>query len=491
MADFFRVQFGIVSRGDGHSAAKRSAYQACGKAVDYEGRAFDFSRKRKEHVRTIVLAPEGAPEWIWEPDTLWQRAAAAEKRTDAQEARIVDFSMPRQVPEALWESCIRYVYAPFIERGMIFQIDIHDASASDGGRNINIHGLATLRPIDGDGFAKRKDRTWNDWFRERGGRNVRAMFAGRLTAFCQDHGIPYEGDARSNAERNLPDPEPQLPKWNFEAYERTQEMPDALATLYEHRRTRRQWEAAKAEEIEAALELSRLETRLQAQRQRWIVPIPAHQRSPSKGDRRAAILRAWHKSDWIDSDTIPVIASVRFDWRRDLLWIDLVDGTTLIDRGNAITMKGGVTWAAALETAAAAERHGWESVQVNGDKAYKDAITMACLLRGIVVSNHILSPKAQADFDRLLSDQSDCSKNPNEPSPGATRAAHTGIVAAPPTSESGPSSRDIHLALAKRIAVSNPPSIESPDAGDSAPVLKPAFTEKRPLKKLRAHEFDR
>jgi hypothetical protein len=169
-------------------------------------RAFDFSRKQKEHVRTIMLAPEGAPDWAYEPESLWQRAAEAEKRIDAQEARIVDFSMPRQIPATLWDDCIRYAYAPLMARGMILQIDIHDTPASDGRRNVNVHGLATLRPLDGDGFSKRKDRTWNDLFRERSGRTVREMFAERLTTFCRENGIQYEGDARSNSERDLPDP---------------------------------------------------------------------------------------------------------------------------------------------------------------------------------------------------------------------------------------------------------------------------------------------
>lgn len=481
MADFFRVQFGVVSRSDGHSAAKRSAYQACGRAVDHKGRAFDFSRKRKEHVRTIMLAPEDAPEWTREPDSLWQHAAAAEKRTDAQEARIVDFSMPRAVPPELWEACIRHVYAPFVERGMILQIDIHDTAASDGGRNINVHGLATLRPIDGYGFAKRKNRTWNDLFRERGGRNVREMFAERLTAFCREHGIQYEGDARPNASRDLPDPEPQLPKWNFEAFARTQEMPEALAALHDHRRRRREWEAAKAEEIEAALDLGRLETRLRAQRQRRIVPADSDQRPTSRRDRRAAILRAWHNGGWIDADTIPAIASVRFDEIRDVLWIDLADGSTLIDRGDAITLRGRVTWTAALETAAAAERHGWKSVQVHGDQAYKDAVTMTCLLRGIEVENHHLSPKAQAAFDRLLSEQSDRSENSNDLGSGAAAAKSAGGIPARPKTTSAHSSRDIHLALAKRIAVSNPPSVEPPDAETTVPAYKPSFRRRVPL----------
>jgi hypothetical protein len=481
MTDFFRVQFGIVSRSDGHSAAKRSAYQACGRAVDHEGRTFDFSRKRKEHVRTVMLAPEGVPGWAREPDSLWQRAAEAEKRADAQEARIVDFSMPRAIPSELWEACILHVYQPFIERGMVFQIDIHDTAASDGGRNINVHGLASLRPIDGDGFARRKDRAWNDLFRERGGRNVREMFADRLTIFCQEHGIQYEGDARPNAARDLPDPEPQLPKWNFEAFARTLEMPEALAALHDHRRRRREWEVAKAQEIEAALDLDRLETRLRAQRQRRITPADSGQRPRSRQDRRAAILRAWYQGDWINADTIPAIASVRFDQMRDLLWIDLADGTTLIDRGDAITLRGRVTWAAALETAAAAERHGWVSVQVHGDQAYKDAVAIACMLRGIEVENHRLSARAQAAFDRLRSEQPDRSESSNDMGFGAAGSKGAGGFTARPETTSTRSSRDIHLARAKRIPVSNPPSIEPPDAETTAPAYKPNFKRKVPL----------
>lgn len=476
MADFFRVQFGIVSRSDGHSAAKRSAYQSCARSVGHDGQEFDFSRKRKEHVLNLMLAPEGAPSWTREPDSLWQRVAEAEKRIDAQEARIVDFSMPRAIQSELWEACIRHVYAPFLDRGMVFQIDIHDTRASDGGRNINVHGLAILRPIDGDGFAKRKDRTWNELFRERSGRNVREQFADRLTAFCHEHGIEYEGDARSNAERDLPAPEPQLPKWNFEAFARTNQMPDALAALHEHRRMRRQWEAAKAEEIEAALELDRLETRLRTQRRRRIVPSDHDLRSSSSKDRHAAILRAWHDGDWIDANEVQAITSVRFDQKRDLLWIELADGTTLVDRGDAITMQGNVTWSAALETAVAAERHGWQSVEVTGDQAYKDAVSMACLLRGIEVTNHTLTPKAQAAFDRLLADQQpDCSINPNEMGADLDET-RTGDAALPAPPLSRPSSRDIHLALAKRISIVDAPSMEPSDPELPIPAYKPSFS---------------
>lgn len=403
MTDFFRVQLGIVSRSEGHSAAKRSAYQSCGVVVAHDGERFDFGRKAAEHVRTIMLAPQGTPEWTREPESLWQRAASAEKRLDAQEARIVDFSMPRTVPAELWESCVRHVYDPFVAMGMAMQIDIHDSLASDGGRNTNIHGLATLREIEGDGFATRKNRGWNDAFRERNGRVIREQFAERLTSFCQAHGIDYQGDARSNSKRDRPAPEPELPRWNFEAWKREGDMPEALVALQGHRARRREWEVAQAETIKAALDLARIESRIRERRQRRLAPAKSADAQADKPDRRAAILRAWHGAqDWIAADVVQAIRSTRFDEARACLWIDLSDGSTLIDRGNSIALRGRLTWTAAMETAAAAARHGWTEVTVSGDQAYKDAVTVAAMLRGIAVINHQLSPKARVQFERLL-----------------------------------------------------------------------------------------
>ncbi|MBZ9960618.1 LPD7 domain-containing protein [Mesorhizobium sp. BR1-1-14] len=359
-------------------------------------------------------------------------------------------------------------------------MDVHDTPASDGGRNVNVHGLVTLREIDGDSFAARKTRAWNDAFRERNGRSVREQFAERLTEFCRQHGIDYQGDARANAERSLPDPEPNLPKWNFEVFARAQEMPEALAALHDHRRRRREWEAAKAAENEAALDLSRMEEQLRTQRQRRITPAGDSQRSSSKRDRRAAILRTWHGNGWVDVSTIPAIACVRFDRKRDLLWIDLTDGTTLIDRGDAITMRGPVTWTAALESAAAAERHGWVSVQIYGDQAYKDAVAIACMLCGIEVTNHHLSPKAQAALDRLRAQRPDRSDKSNDLRSAGTGAEGASGFPVLPEAVSERSSRDIHRQFTKRAFVKDAPPVADPDAENPAPVLKPRYRKPTP-----------
>jgi hypothetical protein len=473
MTDFFRLQLGVVSRAEGHCAAKRSAYQACGTIIDHEGQRFDFSRKAAEHVATIMLVPNGSPDWARSSESLWQRAAAVEKRVDAQEARIVDFSMPRAVPAELWDACIRHVYAPFVESGMVFQIDIHDTAASDGGRNVNVHGLATLREIDGDGFAACKNRTWNNRFRERGGRAVREQFAERLTAFCQSHGIEYVGDARPNSERDRPAPEPELPRWNFEAWKREGEMTEALEALHQHRVRRRAWEAAQAEAVEATLDLARIDTRMRERRQRRLAPAGPADARADKPDRRAAVLRAWHGTrGWIDADTVAAIKSTRFDEVWSCLWIALQDGSTLIDRGDVISLRGRLTWTAAMETAAAAERHGWNEVTVSGDEMYKDAVAVACLLRGIGVTNHTLSPKAQMELDRLRGQRS---RKSNEA--GNILADDPERLSNPALGS--PSSAEIHRQITKRRCVEMLLREETPATDGQPSVYIPRFA---PLK---------
>lgn len=397
---FFRVQLGVVARSEGHSALKRSAYQRCTLCVADDGRRHDFRRKRREHRLGVVLAPPGSPGWALNPNELWRRAAAAESRIDAQEARVVDFSMPREVPEELWEPCIRFVYAPFVEQGMAVQADLHDTPASDGGRNVNVHALVSLRLIDGDGFARTKQREWNEQFRARGGRDVRERFAARLTAFCAAHGIAYEADARPNSARGLPAPEQQIPRWNFEAGRRGTET-EVLAALRQHRQHRRAWENARDELAGIEIEIAEIHGRIRGRGPR-IVPADGEARAAARRDRKAAVLRAWHQSGWIDAGETEQIARARFDPVRECLWIDLRDGRSLIDTGDAIHLRGGpVTWTAAHETVAAARRHGWASVEVSGDQNYRDTVAFACLLQGIEVTNHKLSPDAKRRLEQF------------------------------------------------------------------------------------------
>jgi hypothetical protein len=179
---------------------------------------------------------------------------------------------------------------------------------------------------------------------------------------------------------------------------------------------------------------------------------------------------------WIDADTVSAIASTRYDAMRACLWIDLKDGTTLVDSGDSIALRGRLTWSAALETAAAAERHGWQTVEVSGGQAYKDAVTMACLLRGIEVTNHTLSPKAQAVFDRLRLEQGNCSERSIEWDGNALIDRNEVPDASKPTQGSDPSSLQIHCRITKRRFVSNTRTDDNPEARNSMPAYRPRST---------------
>jgi hypothetical protein len=69
-------------------------------------------------------------------------------------------------------------------------------------------------------------------------------------------------------------------------------MPQALAALQEHRVRRRRWKAAQAEEIEAALDLARVEVSIRERRQRRLAPAGAAGARAGNRDRRAARLLA-------------------------------------------------------------------------------------------------------------------------------------------------------------------------------------------------------
>lgn len=83
------------TRSAGHSAIKGAAYRLGIKLTDERtGEVHDF-RKRKlgeEIVRAVTIAPPGAPSWASDPQELWNRVEAAEKRKDAQLAR--DYRVP-------------------------------------------------------------------------------------------------------------------------------------------------------------------------------------------------------------------------------------------------------------------------------------------------------------------------------------------------------------------------------------------------------------
>jgi hypothetical protein len=155
---------GAAYRSGGHSVTHAAAYRSGERLTDERsGRVFDYGRKQGI-VHTEILAPTNAPDWAYDRQTLWNRVEAIEKRKDAQLAREIEISLPRELSPAQRVALVRaFVQEEFVNRGMVADIALHCPKASDNKDQPHAHVMLTLRPVkpDGSGFGN-KERAWNE-----------------------------------------------------------------------------------------------------------------------------------------------------------------------------------------------------------------------------------------------------------------------------------------------------------------------------------------
>jgi Ti-type conjugative transfer relaxase TraA len=147
----------VVSRAKGQSVVASAAYRASEALHDDRyGMTQDYSRKQGvEH--SEILAPEEAPAWVFDRQTLWNQVELSEKRKDSQLAREIEIGLPIELTHAENVDLVReYVKGQFVSKGMIADFSIHE----DDPNNPHAHVLLTMRSITEQGFGE-KDRSWN------------------------------------------------------------------------------------------------------------------------------------------------------------------------------------------------------------------------------------------------------------------------------------------------------------------------------------------
>ncbi len=104
---------------------------------------------------------------------MWNAVERAEVRVDAQLAREVELTLPRELTADQQIALVRaYVRENFTDQGMVADVSIHAPKAVDGKAQPHAHillGLRRLDPTTDTGFSKLKERDWNereDVFRE-------------------------------------------------------------------------------------------------------------------------------------------------------------------------------------------------------------------------------------------------------------------------------------------------------------------------------------
>lgn len=169
----FHLTVRVGQRRKGASAVAKAAYDAATSLMDHrQGRSFDYSRK-KGVVTSLIFAPFGAPTWVHDRQELWNRAEAAEARSDAVVWREVEVSLPREIPTSSWQRLIEDACVPYIATGAVCDVSFHCPKAMDGVEQPHAHILMTTRAVDSEsptGFATRKNSRLAAFF-ESGGRS--------------------------------------------------------------------------------------------------------------------------------------------------------------------------------------------------------------------------------------------------------------------------------------------------------------------------------
>jgi ATP-dependent exoDNAse (exonuclease V) alpha subunit len=180
-----------------------AAYRSGEKLFDSsQGKWFEFDKPDVVHTEILAPANISVPEWAFDRQTLWNMVERAEKRRDAQLAREVEITLPRELKRDQQIALVRaFVRDEFVSKGMVADICLHCPDASDGEEQPHAHVLLTMRRLDGTtgtGFAATKDRDWNE--RE----DVAQAFAEARKQF-NDTGMPEDKAAleAAEAERNV------------------------------------------------------------------------------------------------------------------------------------------------------------------------------------------------------------------------------------------------------------------------------------------------
>ena len=109
----------------------------------------------------------GAPAWMSGREELWNAVEAAERRTDTQLAREVEFALPTELEDEQAVALAReFVQREFVHRGMVADLNIHL-----GGHNPYANAMLTMREVTTAGFG-RKVREWNGRSCSRSGASI-------------------------------------------------------------------------------------------------------------------------------------------------------------------------------------------------------------------------------------------------------------------------------------------------------------------------------
>lgn len=144
--------------GDEPSLAGKMAYDS-GTALNNTAQRKEHDYTRKEHVvSTTIHAPDNAPSWTQDLQSLCDAITTEETRKNARLARKFEISLPRGLSDEQLEAvCKQFCDTHFTRHGLVAMSSIHRSRASDGEDNPHAHILVTTRTISAEGWNSHKN----------------------------------------------------------------------------------------------------------------------------------------------------------------------------------------------------------------------------------------------------------------------------------------------------------------------------------------------
>jgi ATP-dependent exoDNAse (exonuclease V) alpha subunit len=161
----YHLRAKVIQRSAGQSAVKSASYRHGERLYD-ERLQRAFSYRKPDVVHSEILAPDGAPDWVFSRYELWNRAEQAETRKNAQPAREIEISLPVELNRDQQIALVRSFIGDFyVARGMVADIALHETTDDMGRPQPHAHVMLSMRRLDSgtpSGFAKTKARDWNE-----------------------------------------------------------------------------------------------------------------------------------------------------------------------------------------------------------------------------------------------------------------------------------------------------------------------------------------
>lgn len=147
----------LISRGKGQSAVRSAAYRSGENLHDDRLNCdHDFSRKEKVEYKEVLL-PNGSPEEFKDRNAFWNAIEKSEKRKDAQLAREIEFSLPKEFSlEKNIALAKRFLQETLVSDGMAADMCIHNKDGQP-----HCHAMLSTREVNQLGIAAKKNRSWN------------------------------------------------------------------------------------------------------------------------------------------------------------------------------------------------------------------------------------------------------------------------------------------------------------------------------------------